>query len=842
MNIPLSWLKDFVDVNLPLEELARVMTMAGLEVDEVKLLGLAGPETDRHGFKFTGLSWPADKFVVAEIRQVNPHPDADRLVLCQLEDGTGEHTILTGAPNLYPYKGLGRLEQPIKVAYVREGAILYDGHKPGYELTKLKKTKIRGFETNSMVCSQKELGLPEEDIDGIIFLESDAPTGTPLADYLGDAVFVIDILPNMARNACIKGVAREVAAQLNLPLKQPALHAKPEGKPVDGLCKIEIQEPELNPRFIVGYAEGLKAQPSPIWVRRRLLAAGMRPINSIVDATNYVMLETGQPLHSFDYQTLLKRAGGRTPTIITRKANKGERLVTLDNIERNLDESMMLVTDQSGSLSIGGIMGGLESEIEPETTDVLLESAVWNFINVRKTASTLRLNTEAGYRNSRGVHPAVAMEACEACLSRMVEWSGGRIAPGFIDNYAKPVMNTVNRITEQDIRRTLGVEIPLEQAAALLRRLEFTCEVEADGQALRVETPPHRLDIGEGQIGRADVLEELARLFGYDNIPTTRMADELPPAYTNPMIVFEEKLRDLLVALELTEIVTYRFTSAEREARLLGKPADAYVTLANPISPDRIVMRTNLNVNMMEIIEKNVRLRDHLSFFEIGPVFLPVAGQRLPNEEVHLAIGITGKRLTEAWDFHNKTTLDFYDLKGIVEAALSGLHISQISFKAGSCDYLHPGKCAAVYAGEVRLGVLGELHPAVRERYDLLSAPVILLDLDLTKVEPLAEIIYKIHSISPFPAILEDIAIVVDETVTADEVLAVIQQGGGKMLRSATLFDIFRSAQLGEGKKSLAYGLAYQSDEKTLTDKDATAIRNKIIKRLEQVLDAKLRS
>jgi len=276
--------------------------MAGLEVDEVELRGLMGPENDHHGFKFTGLSWRADKFVTAEILEVNQHPDADRLVLCQLNDGTGERTILTGAPNLFPYIGKGRLNPSVKVAYVREGAILYDGHKPGFELTKLKKTKIRGFETNSMVCSEKELGISEEH-EGIIIFEADAPVGIPLADYIGDAVFVIDILPNMARNACIKGVAREVAAQLNIPMKKPQRHVKPEGKSIEGMCRIQINEPELNNRFMVGYAEGLKSQPSPAWVQRRLRAAGMRPINSIVDATNYVMLETGQPLHAFDYDT-----------------------------------------------------------------------------------------------------------------------------------------------------------------------------------------------------------------------------------------------------------------------------------------------------------------------------------------------------------------------------------------------------------------------------------------------------------------------------------------------------------------------------------------------------------
>ncbi len=841
MNIPLSWLKDYVDVDLPLDELASVMTMAGLEVDEIRLLGLSAPEENRHGFKFTGLAWPDDKFVVAEIREVNAHPDADRLVLCQLDDGTGEHTILTGAPNLYPYKGAGRLEKPIKVAYVREGAILYDGHKPGFELMKLKKTKIRGFETRSMVCSEKELGLTEEH-EGILFLDPDAPVGMPLAAHMGDAVFVIDILPNMARNACIRGVAREVAAQLNIPLKPQKQSVEPTGQPVDGLAQLVIEDPELNPRFVLGFTDGIKIQPSPAWVQRRLFAAGMRPINSVVDATNYVMLELGQPLHAFDYDALLTRNQGKTPTIITRHAHSGEKLMTLDKTERELDESMMLVTDQTGALSVGGVMGGLESEIVSGTTRVLLESAIWNFINIRKTSAKLKLNSEAGYRNSRGVHPKIAEEAARACLARIVEWSGGRVAPGLIDNYALPAVDTVNQLTESEIERSLGVRIPLTQAAAYLERLDFKCELLENGNLLQVTTPPHRLDIGQGIIGKADILEEIARLFGYDNIPTTRMADELPPAYANEMAVFETKLENELISAGLMEVINYRFTSPEREAKLLGKPAEAYVTLANPISPDRSVLRTNLNVGLMEIVEKNIRLTDQVGFFEVGPVFLPIEGKKLPLEEEHLAIALTGKRYLESWDCHYKEMVDFYDLKGIVETVLEGLHVPDIRFAAADCVYMHPGKCAGVYAGEQLIGVIGELHPALHKKYDLLGAPVMLGDLNLSTVEPLAATIYKVKPISLFPSIIEDIAIVVDEGTSADEVIAVIRQAGGKMLKSADLFDIFHHEQLGPGKKSLAYTLRYQSDEKTLTDKDAAAIRNKIIKRLEQVLGAKLRS
>lgn len=839
MNIPLSWLKDYVDVNLPLEEIARVLTMSGLEVDEVQLIGLPGPDNDNHGFKFTGLSWPADKFVVAAIYEVRQHPDADRLTLCQLDDGTGERTILTGAPNLFPYIGKGRLETPIKVAYVREGGVLYDGHKPGWELTKIKKTKIRGFETNSMVCSAKELGICEEH-EGILILPDDAPTGMSLADYMGDAVYVVDILPNMIRNANIRGAAREVAAQLNLPLKPVSYDWKPEGPSVKNLVNIEIREPELNPRFVSGLVSGTKAVPSPFAVRMRLYKAGMRPINSIVDATNYVMLDLGLPLHSFDYDALKKRADGKTPTIITRRAEKGERLVTLDNVERELNEDMVLVTDTAGILSVAGVMGGAETEVVPTSENILIESAAWNFVNVRKAVTKLRLNSEAGYRNSRGIHPALAEEACKMCLSLIRQWGGGTIAADLADNYAAPRVDPVNVISAEDVKRCLGIDLSLDEIAALLTRLEFKCE--KDGDKLAVTCPPHRLDIGAGVVGRADIMEEIARVYGYDNIPMTRMKDELPPAYTDIAMKLENELKDVLSSLGMQEITTYRMTSAEREARLIGKAEDSYVTIANPISPDRSVMRRNLTVQVMEILEHNIRLSDSLKLYEIGPVFIPLEGQPRPREEMHLAAALCGKQYTESWDTHSSAKLDFFSMKGIVEAVVDAMHIPSVSFKAGERSWLHPGKTAEIYAGDVCVGVMGELHPRVKANFDLLNAPVILLDIDLAKLLPLSEQNYPTHDISPYPAVYEDLAIVVDESRSAEEVLAVIKQGGGKMLAKAELFDIFRGPAVGIGKKSLAYSLMYQSAEKTLTDKDATAIRNKIIKRLDQVLGAKIRS
>ena len=566
MKIPLSWLKDYIDIDLSLESLARTLTMVGLEVEEVHVVGLPLPEnTERQEFKFTGIPWDPEKFVVAQIDEVMPHPDADRLTLCRLNDGSQELIVLTGAPSLFPYKGKGRLEQPIKVAYAREGAILYDGHKPGLELTKLKRTKIRGVESFSMVCSEKELGISDEH-ESIIELDSDAPIGTPLVDYMGDAVFEVAILPNMIRDASVVGVARELSAVTGKPLKMPKRTVLSTGPKIDNLAAIEITDPNLNPRFVVGLIQNLEPKPSPYWVQRRLRLAGMRPINSIVDATNYVMLETGEPLHAFDYDVLVKRAGGKSPTIITRAAEDGETLTTLDEIERKLDEHAILVCDTAGPLSLAGVMGGLESEVTETTRNVLLEGASWNFINVRRTTTSLHLNSEAGYRFARGVHPALASWAVDLGLERMAAWSGGTIAAGLVDNYPKPPVDPEVTISEQDVLRKLGIQISAQQIAEILSRLEFECTISGDEVTAR--TPPHRLDIGEGIIGRADLLEEIARIYSYNNIPESNLADELPPQKNNLQLANEERLKDILAGFGLQEIITYRLTSPERETQI----------------------------------------------------------------------------------------------------------------------------------------------------------------------------------------------------------------------------------------------------------------------------------
>lgn len=865
MKLPISWLKDYIDLDgLSVEEIARKLTLAGLEVEEIKYAGLPMPAKDgeRHEFKTSGIGWERDKIVVAEIRQVNPHPNADRLTLLDLYDGQQNQTVLTGAPNIFHLKGTGKLAKPIKVAYAKEGSTIYDGHADGLVLTTLKRAKIRGVESYSMVASEKELGISEEH-EGIIILDDDAPVGMPLADYMGDAVLDIGILPNMARNANVLGVARELSALTGRELKKPKIEYSTEGQSVNELVSIEIKEPELNPRFVIGLIREVEIKPSPYQVQRRLRLAGIRPINNIVDATNYAMLDVGEPLHAFDYDVLKERAGKKNIKIITRSAKDGEELTTLDGNKRKLTSANVLVCDEKGPVSLAGVMGGAETEVydaskevldavSPDTkpgekqrgkasvrgsstTNILLEGAAWNFINIRKTAKQHNLPSEASFRFSRGVHPALAEQGVRRGLQLMAEWSGGKIAPGLVDEYPLKPLDPIITVRPEDVRRWIGIDLTAEEIAELLTRLEFKCTIE--NGCVDARTPPHRLDIGEGIVGLADVIEEVARSYGYDRIPETRMADALPPQVGNPVHEWEEHVRDILVSLGLQEIVSYRLTSPERESRLAA--FNDYVSLANPIAPERRVLRRSLLASLLEAAEKNARA-ESISMYEMGSIFEPVKGD-LPNEPRRLAMLMTGLRNPTAWDVKESPLLDFFDLKGRIELLLSGLRYTNVSYAAiDSVNYLHPGKAAAVKVNGQVVGVFGELHPLTKEKYEFGNAPVVVAEFDLDALRK-ATPTYDIVAVADVPPVLEDIAVIVDESVPAERIASLIKQTGGKTVTQVRLFDVYRDEKIGFGKKSLAYSLTYQSD-KTMTDAEAAAIRNKIVKRLEYEVGAKLRS
>jgi phenylalanyl-tRNA synthetase beta chain len=838
MKLPISWLKDFIDLDgLSVEDIARKLTLAGLEVDEILYAGLPMPTYgagEKHEFKTNGIAWDKEKIVVAEIREVKSHPNADKLTLLDLFDGLQEQVVLTGAPNIFHLKGTGRLEKPIKVAYAKEGSVIYDGHADGLVLTTLKRAKIRGVDSYSMVCSEKELGITDES-DGIIIFDDDAPVGMALADYIGDAVLDISILPNMARNANVIGIARELAALTGRELKQPNLEFKTSGDSVENTVSIEITNSELNPRFVVGLIRNVEIKASPYQIQRRLKLAGVRAINNIVDATNYAMIELGEPLHAFDYDILKERAGDKKIKIITRTAQDGEELVTLDGVKRKLTAMNVLVCDEKGSLSLAGVMGGTESEVTDKTKNVLLEGAAWNFINIRRTAKQHNLPSEASFRFSRGVHPAVAEIGVKRGLQYMAAWAGGSIALGLADEYPLKPKDSVVEVTEKDVKRLLGIELTLEEISALLTRLEFKCQI--TNHQLRVIAPPHRMDISEGVVGLADVLEEVARSYGYDKIPTTTISDALPPQVGNPIHEWEEHLRDLLVASGLQEVITYRMTSPEREGRVVAH--DDYVRIANAIVPERSVLRRSLLASVLEVVEKNGRA-ESIAMFEVGPVFEPIKND-LPHEPRKLAIVMTGARIASAWDVKDAPAFDFYDMKGRIELLLAGLRFTDIVYAESESTYqLHPGKSAEVKVSGQVVGVFGELHPLAKEKYAFGDSAVIVAEFDLEKLRTLNPS-YGIKPVSEFPPMYEDIALILDESVAASAVEALIRQTGGKTVTDVRLFDVYRDEKIGAGKKSLAYSLTYQA-EKTLTDAEAAAIRNKIVKRLENTVGAKLRS
>ncbi len=880
MKVPISWLKDFVDITVPLPELASRLTMSGLEVEQMVYIGLPLPqlksregqaENEGININISGIAWEPDKIVTASVSEVMPHPNADRLVLCKLYDGEREHIVLTGAPNLFPFKGIGPLPEPLKVAYARQGARIYDGHQPGQVLTTLKPAKIRGIESYSMICSEKELGI-SDDHEGVIIFDEDAPVGIPLVDYIGDAVFDIKILQNIARDANILGVAREVSALTGMPLHIPQdFYQVPwDGPQISGKASIEITTPELNPRFVLGLIQDITLKPSPYWMQLRLKLAGMRSINNIVDVTNYAMLEVGEPLHAFDYDVLVQRAGGKSPTIITRTAHPEEHLMTLDGIDRPLDPFTVLVCDTAGSLSIAGVMGGAESEVydasiqsqdvtgaQPSSTQpsrskstasILLEGAAWNNINIRKTANAQKLQSEAAFRFLRGVHPAMAERGVKRGLKLMHQLAGGTVCQGLVDNYPLPPDDPLVDLSADHVERMLGIRLSVDEIVKILQGLDFHCQIitaESSQVIIRAHTPDHRLDISPGLVGKADLVEEIARIYGFDRIPERRLASELPPQRNNPEVEKEEQVVSTLVNLGLQEITSFRQTTPEREARRLapGTPADdqPYLRIINPISADRVVMRHSVLNSLLEVLERNSHIRPRMALFEVGPIFMASETGELPDELHRLSMVLTGPRSLTGWQKTDLTPMDFYDLKGILTALMDELHLP-VRVEPAQHPTFHPGKCARLLVGDQQIGVFGELHPQVHEHYDLPPTPVQAADFNLDLLISHIPDRYDMQPVPAFPPVLEDLALVVDEEIPADTVVNLIRQAGGRMVTNITLFDVYRGDQIGQGKKSLAYSLTYQSTEKTLTDNDITQVRGRIIHRLEQELGARLRT
>ncbi len=847
MRVPLNWLGDFVELDGSPDELAELLTNAGLEVKAIERFGVAGAE----------LPWPADLVMAARVLRVDPVPDADRLVLATVDYGADStRQVITGAPNLFPYLGEDLGGADLWGALLLAGASYRNPYRD-LKITRLKPKKLRGITSDAMLCSAVELGLGE-DHEGIILFEpaDELPAlepGRPLTEVLGDAVLDIDVIPNIARCASIMGVAREVAALTGEEFRPPAVPLTMDGPPIEGRVEIETENPELNPRFVALLIEGIEQGVSPYWMQHRLQLAGQRPISNVVDISNYVMLEVGQPNHTFDYDLLRQRADGYAGDgpvrIVTRLAREDERLTTLDGAERELRANQIMVTDPAGSLSVGGVMGGRDSEIGPETRNVLLEAAAWERRGIRRTQRQLGVHTEAGFRFSRGVHPSQALLGARRAAELLRLHAGGTIAEGIVDHYPHPAPSVAVDFDLGYLRRLSGLDLSAEETAELLRRLEFEVDAAGESGPLRVTVPDHRLDI-EGQ---HDLVEEVCRIYGYDRIPSTVLSDVLPPQRGNREQSFEDRVKDTLADLGLQEVVSYRLTTPEAEAKLLLEDAEPppYVRLANPSTQDRIVMRRSLLASVLEAAASNSRFEDRLALFEVGRVFPVEEGDSLPEERERAAIVLTGPRRSGHWqtDANPDDCFDFFDMKGVVETVLDRLGL-QVEFAAAeaasAATPYRAGRSATVLlAGEGEpVGLLGEVHPAVTANFDLEPAagsPVLAAELDLDRILERIPESLQVEPVPVYPEVREDLALIVDEATPAASVEAALLKAGKPLLSAVELFDVFRGETIGDGSKSLAYHLTFRAPNRTLRDRDVKKLRRRILGQVERAVGARLR-
>lgn len=832
MKVPLHWLRDYVHWSLPPAELVERLTLAGLEVAGVRVLGVPVPERLRVKSEDRGPVWDREKVIIGQIVSVERHPNADRLTLPTIAYGAVQpKQVVTGAPNIK----VGDRGQ--KVILGLAGTTYFDGHATPKQLKQLKPGTIRGVTSDAMIMSEFELGISEEH-EGIIVLEDDAPVGTPLADYMGDIVLDIDVLPNMARCLSLIGVAREVAAITGGQAKLPPHRAEMKGEPIEGQVQVAIADPKLSRRYAAMLIRDVTLGPAPGWMQRRLTYAGMRPISNIVDITNYVMLEWGQPLHAFDYDLLVKRAGGKAPRITVRPAQAGEVLTTLDGQKRELTPENLVIADAAGPIALAGVMGGADTEVTANTKNILLESASFDFVSIRRTMMKFNLPSEASVRFSKGIHPETIRPAAERAADLMRQFAGGTVCRGLVDCYPAPLAPQEVRLELTEVRRQLGMDFPKAEAVRILQALQFEV-AEEKGDALKVKTPPHRLDI---QAGPADLIEDLVRIHGYDRLPATLLAEPLPEQRTNWPLVLEERVRDLLVQAGLQEVITYSLTMPEREAPL-GLSNGDYVRLLNPISSERVVMRHTVLAGVLEVAAANLRHTDDVRLFEVGPVFLPKKGEKLPDEPRRLGLVLTGKRGVDHWADAGtpRPGLDFFDLKGVVETLVGGLHLAEFEYKPATARYLHPGRAADLSLRGQPVGSFGQLHPKVAEQYDLAGRDVLVGELDLEALLAAVPARYKYTPVARFPAALRDIALIVPEATTAAKVATEIRTAGGELLRGVRLFDVYRGESIPAGTKSLAYALTYQAEDRTLTDKEVDKAHKKIADRLKHVLKAQIR-
>ncbi|MBX9579313.1 MAG: phenylalanine--tRNA ligase subunit beta, partial [Gemmataceae bacterium] len=866
MRVPLSWLREYVDLPADPAALVERLTLAGLEASGVEVFGLPAPPGLRP--KDPGPAWDRDKVVVGKVLKIDKHPDADKLKLVTIDHGAGEpKTVVTGAPNIAPG------ESGMKVVLGLRGTKYFYTDKDGKKAVfTLEPKALRGIMNDAMCMSNFELGISDEH-EGIIILDdADPAPGTPAVDVLGDVVVELDVLPNMARCLALTGIAREVAALTGGKLHIADPKVKPAAEPVAGKVQVEIADPKRCGRYTATVIRNVTVGPAPRWMRSRLDYAGMRPISNVVDITNYVMLETGQPLHAFDYDVLVKRAGGKAPTIIVRPAKPGEKLVTLDKAERELSPDNLVIADTAGPIALAGVMGGLETEVTDATKTILLESASFDFVSVRKTARQFNLFSEASGRFSKGVHPEQSAPAAARAAQLFQDLAGGEVLAGIVDAYPAPVPPQTIALTPADIRRLLGFDIPPAEVERVLTALQFTVKKAGDGWS--VTTPPTRLDI---QAGAADLVEELARVYGYDKLPETLLAQALPEQRGNRPLELEEQVRDLLADAGLQECVTYSLGSPEAEARLevgktpppnplpRGEGGDqtaplspppfsgegaggrGHVQLLNPVSPERSVLRTTLLPGLLAVAHANLEAAESVALFEVGPVYLAKPGAQLPDEPRRLAVVLCGRRSAAAWDDPlgaKPAAYDFFDLKGILGTLAADLHLPGVSVrKATNPAHLHPGRSAELVVNGAAVGTFGELHPKVAAAFGkgFADRAVQVAELDLEAVLAAVPDRFPYRPFPTVPPAKRDIALIVPEETPAEAVLGEIRAAGGDLLTDAVLFDVYTGESVPAGTKSLAYALVYQSPDKTLSDKEIEKAHGKVEGRLRHVLKAKIR-
>jgi phenylalanyl-tRNA synthetase beta chain len=797
MNVTLNWLKAYIDFEFSPSELADRLTMLGVEVESVKHLG-----TELEGV------------IVGSVTSIRPHPNADKLVLCQVDTGeTEELQIVCGAPN-------AREGMLAPVATI--GATLPVG------LT-IKRAKLRGETSQGMLCSEKELGL-SDDAAGLMELSTDIPLGTPLSEALGldDVVFELEITPNRPDCLSLIGVAREIRAETGNPLKLPTVDLQESGINIRDLTSVTIGAPDLCPRYAARVIQGVKVAESPAWLRQRLESVGIGVINNIVDATNFVLMEYGQPLHAFDYHKLAENR------IVVRRARDNEQITTLDEVERELTPDMLVIADAEKPVALAGIMGGYDSEITETTCDVLLESAYFNPLSIRATAKALGISTEASYRFERGADPGAVLAALDRAAQLIAELTGGTICDGIVDVYPGQQSLTEIQLRPERVNFVLGTTIETAEMVQILDRLGF--DVDATGKVYQVVVPTFRSDVTR----EIDLIEEIARVYGYDNIPTTLPKGDIPVPAPTPKTEARRRIKHFLLAAGMMEAVNYSFCDPNcfDKIRLnADDPLRNTLQLRNPLSPEMSVLRTTLTPGLLENAQHNRNHQiDTIALFEIGGVFVHDGEEKEPERVTGVLAGQIGEGVYSDPYRHP----DFFDIKGLVEGMLEVCGVVDWTLQKTDAPTFHPGRNAEVLLGDRRIGVFGEVHPEVLENYDL-PYKAYLFEFDLEGLADAATFAKRFEPISIYPKVARDLAIVVDKETLSDMPTELIYTTGGDAVDSVRLFDVYEGEQVPEGKKSLAYTITYHSATETLTDKAVNTLHDEVVKRLNRELGAELR-